>query len=99
MLQLGTFILMLAVFVVPLAEFFDHWDPSGFSNDTEFTVLSLIFTLCLVLIVCKLISAVALLVTLTLLRHLRQPERSRQLRADCALGIFALPLHSPPLRI
>ena len=52
--------LLIAAFIVPLIEFFDHWDPPGLSNDTEYAVYALVFAICLVLLVCKLISSGAL---------------------------------------
>jgi hypothetical protein len=86
------------MFLVPVAEYFDRWDSPGISNDTEFTLLSLIFALCLVLIVSKLVSLLAFRMVLTLLQRLRQPQQSRPPQTYGAVEIVVPPL-SPPLRI
>ncbi|MEO8735004.1 MAG: hypothetical protein ABI380_00545 [Edaphobacter sp.] len=59
LLQLGFVLLVMATFFTPLAEFFDRWDAPGLNNDTEFAIFALVFLLCLVLLVCKLISSLA----------------------------------------
>ena len=46
--------------VLSLLELFDRWDAPGFSNDTEFKVYAFLFAICLVLLLCKLISSGAL---------------------------------------
>jgi hypothetical protein len=56
LLQLATVLLLLACLIAPLSEFFDQWDPEGLTNDTEFGVVALIFVLCLVTLVRKLIA-------------------------------------------
>ncbi|RZU30373.1 hypothetical protein BDD14_6130 [Edaphobacter modestus] len=56
LLQLATVVLLLACLIAPLSEFFDQWDPEGLTNDTEFGVVALIFVLCLVTLVSKLIA-------------------------------------------
>lgn len=57
--QFGAILMMIGAFY-PLIEFFDRWDPPGLSNDTEFAVYALLFTICLVLLLCNLISLNAL---------------------------------------
>jgi hypothetical protein len=99
LLQLGTFFFVLVAFFAPLAECFDRWDPPGISNDTEIAVFALVFMLCLVLLVSKLICALALLVNLISFSHLQPSDRSRASAAARALQIFVAPLNSPPLRI
>jgi hypothetical protein len=64
LLQFGILFFVLVTFLAPLAECFDRWDAPGIGNDTEFAVFFLIFALCLVLLVSKLVSALALLVNL-----------------------------------
>lgn len=66
LLQFGTLLFLLVTFLAPLTECFDRWDVPGISNDTEFAVFAFIFALCLVLVVCVLISARSLLVDLVL---------------------------------
>jgi peptidoglycan/LPS O-acetylase OafA/YrhL len=53
-------IMMLIGAIYPLLEVFDRWDPPGLSNDTELRVYALLFGICLVLLLCKLISSGAL---------------------------------------
>lgn len=90
--------LILTAFLTPLVEFFDHWDPPGPENDTELAVFSIILTLCLVFLVCKLIPSLIKLIGLTLSSCLQQScgVPSPQLRRSA--GIIT-PHTSPPLRI
>lgn len=90
--------LLLAAFFTPLIEFFDRWDPPGPSNDTEMAVFSLIFALCLLLIVCKLTAAFATLISLVLVPGLRQSHGSPLREARSFLS-YIVPQISPPLRI
>jgi hypothetical protein len=98
LLQVPTLLLLLAAFLTPLVEFFDQWDAPGPNNDTEMAVFGFIFALCLVLLVCKLTAALATLISLVLVRHLRQNRGSPFLRARVFLN-FIVPDTSPPLRI
>jgi hypothetical protein len=79
-------------------EFFDQWDLPGPSNDTEMAVFGFIFALCLVLLVCKLTAALATLISLLLVRHLRQTRGSPRREARLFFNFF-IPQTSPPLRI
>jgi Na+/phosphate symporter len=90
--------LLLAAFLTPLVEFFDQWDPPGPSNDTEMAVFGFIFALCLVLLVCKLTAALANLISLILMPHLR-PTRESPLQQSRIFSMLILPQSSPPLRI
>jgi len=99
LLQLGTFLFVLATLFAPLAECFDRWDPPGLFSDTEFAVFALVCMLCLVLLVSRLISALALQVALLSLPHLQPFRQSRVAAANRSLGIFVPLLNSPPLRI
>jgi Na+/phosphate symporter len=100
LLQFGTFFLVLVTFFVPLAECFDRWDPPGISNDTEFAVFALIFILCLVLLVSKLISALASLVSLVPSPNFQTSEKPSVFGAHRTLQILVPPLDSsPPLRV
>jgi Na+/phosphate symporter len=98
LLQVGTLLLLLATFLTPVIEFFDQWDLPGPSNDTEMAVFGLIFALCLVLLVCKLTAALATLISLLLVRHLRQTRGSPRREARLFFS-FVIPPTSPPLRI
>jgi len=55
--QLATIMLLVACFLAPISEFFDQWDPEGLTNDAEFGFVALVFVLCLVTLVTKLIAA------------------------------------------
>jgi hypothetical protein len=99
LLQFGTLFFVLVTLLAPLAECFDRWDAPGIGNDTEFAVFFLIFALCLVLLVSKLVSALALLVHLISLPHFQLSDESWAIEANSPLGIFVPPLSFPPLRI
>ena len=68
------------------------------SNDTEMAVFGLMFALCLVLIVCKLTAALAMLISLVLVPGLRQSRGSPRREARLFLSSI-VPQISPPLRI
>lgn len=91
--------LLLATFVTPLMEYFDRWDLPGIANDTEFAVFVLILTLCLVLLVSRLLSALALLIHLVAQPHRPQPELSHATPAHRLIAFFIPPPSPPPLRI
>ncbi len=57
--QIGTLFLLLSLFLAPVFECFDRWDPPGLGNDTEMAAFGLILLLCLLLAVCKLIPGLA----------------------------------------
>jgi len=99
MLQIGTWVLLLVMFLSPLAECFDRWDAPGISNDTEFAVFTLIFALCLVLVVCVLLAARSLLHRLGLEHTILQPSNERlPIGARLRISIF-IPPRLLPLRI
>jgi hypothetical protein len=91
--------LLLATFVTPLMEYFDRWDLPGIVDDTEFAVFMLVLTLCLVLLVSRLLSALALLIHLISQPHRRQPEPSHATPTHRLVAFFIPPLSPPPLRI
>jgi len=99
LLQLGTWCLFLAAFITPLVECFDRWDEPGIANDTEFAVFALILTLCLVLLVSKLLSVVALAMRLVAQSHSLDAESASAASAHSLIAFFVPPLSSPPLRI
>jgi hypothetical protein len=57
--QFGAIVMLIGA-IYPLFELFDGWDPPGLSNDTELRVYAFLFAVCLVLLLCKLISSGAL---------------------------------------
>ena len=96
--QLGTILMLIGAFY-PLLELFDRWDPPGPSNDTEFAVYGFILSICLVLLLCKLIFSAVLAFSFVTDRVFLLDEKLRA--ADSALrSIFAIPpLNLIPLRI
>jgi len=90
---------MLIGAFVPLLEFFDHWDAPGLSNDTEYAVFAFVFSICLVLLLCKLISSSALEFGFISCRVLLHDDRAKASEAGYT-SIFAVPpLFVLPLRI
>lgn len=57
-------LLQCVTFFFVLVALFARWDAPGISNDTELAVFALVFLLCLVFLVSRLISARASLVSL-----------------------------------
>jgi hypothetical protein len=99
LLQFGTVMLLIAAFIVPLMEFFDHWDAPGLSNDTEYAIYALVFAICLVLLICKLISSGALKFVFASWRIFLQDERARPVEVDHTFIFAVPPLFILPLRI
>jgi hypothetical protein len=72
-------------------ECFDRWDAPGLSNDSELGLFTLIFALCLVLLVCFLITARSMLVRFASIRIF--------FFDSCRLPIMAIllkPILNPP---
>ena len=90
---------MMVVLLVPISEYFDRWDAPGLSNDVEFAVFTLILTLCLVLLVSKLIASLSLLIQQFSIRHVQ--ECSSPLVNDplSAFMLIVPPRSATPLRI
>ena len=99
MLQFGTVMLLIAAFIVPLIEFFDHWDAPGLSNDTEYGIYALVFTICLVLLVCKLISSGALKFGVISCRVFLRNDRAKPVEPGPTFIFAVPPLFVLPLRI
>ena len=96
--QFGAILMLIGAFY-PLLELFDRWDAPGFSNDTEFAVYLWIFAICLVLLLCKLISSGALKFDFISWRVFPRDTRIKSVE-DCRTFIFAIPpLFVLPLRI
>ena len=98
LLQLGTWLLILAAFLTPVVEFFDQWDPPGPSNDTEMAVFGFIFALCLVLLLCKLLATLAIHTSFVISPRIDQ-DRGSPYEVLCFFVGAILPQLSPPLRI
>ena len=90
--------LVLACLAAPISEFFDQWDAEGISNDTEFGVVALIFLLCLVLLVGKLVSLGAFRFGFRSLSVIAADNRRRREFGQRLIFVVP-PLVSPPLRI
>jgi len=99
LLQFGCLFLLLVTFVTPLSEWFDRWDAPGLSNDAEFAIFSLVLTLCVVLLVSRLISVMALRMRLIAEPYLARAEASGAAATNSPFTIFVPPLSPPPLRI
>lgn len=99
LLQFATFLLLVATIAAPVSEWFDRWDAPGISNDVEFAVFALILMLCLVLLVSKLMAAVAMAMRLVLLAKLRWMEDAMGTPGDSLATFFVPPISPPPLRI
>lgn len=98
LLQLGTVMLLLAVFM-PIEEVFDQWDTPGLANDTEFAVFTIVFALCLVLLVSTLIAGGLLRFGLICLRSFQCQEKARNIE-PAETSVWAVPpLSLGPLRI
>jgi hypothetical protein len=99
LLQFGTLMLLVASFVTPIAEFFDRWDPPGPGNDTEMAVFALVFSLCLVLLVCKLTASLVSIIGLISIPHPALSCSSPQEEIHAVSTLFVPSLSPPPLRI
>jgi hypothetical protein len=99
LLHLGCFLLLLVTFVTPLSEWFDRWDAPGLSNDVEFAIFSLVLTLCVVLLVSRLVSVMALRMRLITEPYLAGAEGSGATATHSPFTIFVPPHSPPPLRI
>jgi hypothetical protein len=102
LLQFATVLLLLAGFIAPIVEIFDHWDPEGLSDDTEFGVFALLLVLTFVLCVCKLISSSSLrFVFKTCSRYSKDENRAVYARRGGPRWVLAItpPNIPPPLRI
>ena len=98
LLQIGNLMLLIAAFV-PLLEFFDYWDAPGLSNDTEFAVYAVVFAICLVLLVCKLIASGVLKFSFISVRLFLRDDRARPIEASHTFIFVIPPLFLAPLRI
>jgi hypothetical protein len=90
--------LLIALFM-PLQEVFDRWDMPGLTNDTEFAVFALAVTMCLVLLVSKLIASGVLKVAMILIRAMLPAETQSHLEAGPRFVFLIPPLLLVPLRV
>jgi hypothetical protein len=96
--QFGAVMMLIGAFY-PLLELFDRWDAPGFSNDTEFKVYALLFAICLVLLLCKLISSGALKFGFVSWRVFLRDERVCPVEVGHTFIFAVPPLFVLPLRI
>lgn len=92
-------IMMLIGAIYPLLEIFDRWDTPGLSNDTELKVYALLFAVCLVLLLCKLISSGALKFGFLSWRFFLGDESVRPVATGYTPIFVVPPLCLCPLRI
>src|SRR5262252_2678777 len=97
LLQLAAVVMLMAGLIAPIVEFFDDWDSAGLSDDIEFGVFALIFALCLVLQVSRMISSAALQFFFTSCVLL--PNEEREVAESAHSFIFVPPPLFSPLRI
>jgi hypothetical protein len=97
--QIGVWLMMLVTLLAPLEEYFDHWDAPGIANDTEFALVVLILSLCLILLLSRLISALALLIRLVSAPFLPQNHQPQSAKSSRTFSLLLPPLALPPLRI
>lgn len=83
----------------PLLELFDRWDAPGLANDTEFKVYALLFAVCLVILLCKLISSGVLRFGFVSSRVFLCDTRIRPVEAGHTFIFVIPPLFVLPLRI
>lgn len=74
LLQFASLVLILVAIATPISALFDRWDPPNLGNDTEMTVFALVLLLCLLLLVCSLIAAFVVPLTLLCARGLDWDE-------------------------
>lgn len=96
--QFGAILMLIGAFY-PLLELFDRWDPPGLSNDSEFKVYALLFAICLVLLLCKLISSGALAFHFVSSRISLRDQKARPVEAGHTFIFAVPPLPTLPLRI
>lgn len=98
LLQFGAILMLIGAFY-PLLDFLDRWDTPGFSNDTEFKVYAFLFAICLVVILCKLISSSALKLNFLSSRAFLHDARIRPVEAARTFIFSVPPLFALSLRI
>ena len=96
--QFGAILILIGAFY-PLLELFDRWDKPGLSNDTEFAVYALLFAICLVLLLSKLMSSGVLKCNLLSERFLILSARIRPVKAGHTSIFIVPPLFGLRLRI
>jgi hypothetical protein len=96
--QFGAVMMMIGA-LYPLLELFDRWDAPGLSNDTEFRVYALLFAICLVVLLCKLISSCALKFGFVSWRVFLCEEQAKPVEAEHTFVFAIPPLFVLPLRI
>jgi hypothetical protein len=96
--QSGAVMMLIGAFY-PLLELFDRWDAPGLLNDTEFKVYAFFFAICLVLLLCKLISSGALKLGFVSWRVFLRDERVKVVEAGHTFIFAVPPLFVLPLRI
>jgi hypothetical protein len=99
LLQVGTFLFLLTVFVTPLSECFDQWDAPGLANDVEFGVFALALTLALILVLCLLLSARSLLRNIAAGAVVQPAPSSPVAGVPESSGTIFIPPRIVPLRI
>ncbi len=98
-LQFSSAVLILTVFLAPISEAFDRWDPAGLGHDTEFAVFAFVFSMALVLLVSKLMAMLAQIILLLPFPGGLSRDEAPFHAIDFMLLACPPPDTSPPLRI
>ncbi len=97
-MQLAVTLLILVPLLWPVTEFFDRWDAPGIDNDIEIAFFSVLFMLCLVLLVSMVLAKLKPV-------HGHRAHALANLEGTLHLDSFSCtsqivyPSASPPLRI
>ncbi|HKO20905.1 MAG TPA: hypothetical protein VJU82_18680 [Acidobacteriaceae bacterium] len=97
--QFGFTLLLLAVFLTPLAELFDTWDAAGLADDTEFRLLVIVLVLGLILAVCALLVKHVLQQSPSSALLFHPPHRLKATERAREVQLFGSPPPLTPLRI
>lgn len=97
--QFGFTLLLLAVFVTPIAELFDTWDAAGLADDTEFRLLVIVLVLSLILAVCALLVKRALQQSPSSALLFHPPDRLNATEPAHTICLFGSAPPLNPLRI
>jgi hypothetical protein len=99
LLQFGMLTLIVALFM-PLHELFEtEGEAGGVESDAEFAFFALVFAICLVLLVCRLIAIGVLRLSMICLRAIPRDEMAGPSEAGYTFIFQVPPLLSVPLRI
>lgn len=91
--------MLLFAVLMPMEEVFDQWDRPGLANDTEFAAFTIVFAICLVLLVCTLVASGILWLSSMCLGLSEDTETARSSDVGEITVWLVPPLSPGPLRI